>query len=260
MKIIALMMTYNEEFHIEQSIKNIWDFCDEIIAIDTFSQDNTRDILRQFECNKFRVIECPIENTHDIVDQYSGSDVWLFGCNGDELYDKHGLMKLRHKFVADKYNEFFRVYGVYLHVIEHDPETNLCKGYFGPPSHNPFKLYNMTHVKSWPSDGKHSLFLSQDITFKPEWERVDILPNRSPNSDHWQAARGWGGSLLRVLHMHFVRRTPADEESMVGCRLNMEDVLKYGNRHDRGECDEKNYRLRYKKGELHSINASEFFV
>ena len=46
MKITAIIPTLNEEVHIEDSIKSV-DFADEIIVIDSFSQDSTVEIAKK---------------------------------------------------------------------------------------------------------------------------------------------------------------------------------------------------------------------
>ena len=46
MKITAIIPTLNEEVHIEDSIKSV-DFADEIIVIDSFSQDSTIEIVKK---------------------------------------------------------------------------------------------------------------------------------------------------------------------------------------------------------------------
>ena len=43
-KLTILMITLNEEFHIEECIKSIADIADEIIILDSFSNDKTVEI------------------------------------------------------------------------------------------------------------------------------------------------------------------------------------------------------------------------
>ena len=47
MKITAIIPTLNEEVHIEDSIKSV-DFADEIIVIDSFSEDATVEIAKKY--------------------------------------------------------------------------------------------------------------------------------------------------------------------------------------------------------------------
>lgn len=52
-KISAVILTKNEEKNIERCLKSI-DFCDEIIVIDDFSDDETVELTRKFEANVYQ--------------------------------------------------------------------------------------------------------------------------------------------------------------------------------------------------------------
>lgn len=40
-KIVGICLIKNEDYYIEQVLKNIMDFCDKIIVLDNMSEDNT---------------------------------------------------------------------------------------------------------------------------------------------------------------------------------------------------------------------------
>ena len=44
MRIIAIILTYNEELHLERCLRNIKDFFDEVYVIDSYSEDKTKKI------------------------------------------------------------------------------------------------------------------------------------------------------------------------------------------------------------------------
>ena len=48
-KIVVMYRVKNEERWIEQSIKSVYDFCDEIVIFDDNSTDNTKKICTQFD-------------------------------------------------------------------------------------------------------------------------------------------------------------------------------------------------------------------
>ena len=48
-KIVVMYRVKNEERWIEQSIKSVYDFCDEIVVFDDNSTDNTKKICTQFD-------------------------------------------------------------------------------------------------------------------------------------------------------------------------------------------------------------------
>ena len=49
-KISAVIITFNEEEHLDKCLKSVLDIADEIIVIDSFSTDTTKTI-----CNKYKV-------------------------------------------------------------------------------------------------------------------------------------------------------------------------------------------------------------
>ncbi len=44
----VIILTYNEEIHIERLLKNIADWCDEVFIVDSFSTDKTLEIAKNF--------------------------------------------------------------------------------------------------------------------------------------------------------------------------------------------------------------------
>lgn len=82
-KITALLITYNEIFHIEDVLKNI-DFVDEIIVVDSFSTDGT--VEKAKESTNVKVIQRIFEN---YTDQKSfaleqASNDWVLFLDADE--------------------------------------------------------------------------------------------------------------------------------------------------------------------------------
>lgn len=49
-KIAALILTYNEEKHLERCINSLSNLCHEIIIIDSFSSDQTKQISKKYNC------------------------------------------------------------------------------------------------------------------------------------------------------------------------------------------------------------------
>lgn len=45
-KLVAVILTYNEVIHIERAIKNVIEFADKVIVLDSYSQDNTVEIAQ----------------------------------------------------------------------------------------------------------------------------------------------------------------------------------------------------------------------
>ena len=54
MKIAVCCITKNEEIHLERLIKNIDDLANEIIIVDSFSEDKTKDIALKYNCKFYQ--------------------------------------------------------------------------------------------------------------------------------------------------------------------------------------------------------------
>ncbi len=237
MKIIGVMMVKNEDRWIARALTAIRDFCDEIILIDTGSTDDT---VLEATCRAYvdeLIIETDLTRTHRVIEPYIGTDTWVFGVDGDEIYDREGLRIVRNTIEKGNLDLSFQMLGHYLHVT--DLYDGQAFGYLGPPSHTPTKLYNFANLKEWPSDGKHSLFQCKG------WVRDAGIPR-----DTVYQSAPWDISPLRCLHMRFMRRSWSETDAEIGARLSGEDRLGFGSRGDRGGTDDRNERMMYRKGEI----------
>ena len=238
MKIIGVMMVKNEDRWIGRALMAIRDFCDRIVLIDTGSTDDTIAQATRLVRIDELIVEPDLSRTHRFVEQYVGTDTWVFGVDGDEIYDREGLQVVKQSMEYGCFDNTFQVVGRYLHVTELG--GGYARGYMGPPSHTPTKLYNFAHLKEWPSDGKHSLFQSKSRVLK----RGAWAKNASRHEVSWDLCH------LRCLHMRFQRRSWSETEAEIGARLSGEDRLGFGSRRDRGGNDERNERMSYRKGEI----------
>ena len=237
MKIIGVMMVKNEDRWIRKALQAIGDFCDSIILIDTGSTDYTRrEAARTCVLDEYH-LEPDLSRTHRFVEQYVGTDTWVFGVDGDEIYDREGLKIVRQQIDGGCLRGVFQAVGQYLHVVH--LANGQARGYAGPPSHTPTKLYNFKNLQEWPSDGKHSLFQARTRVVKANIER-----------DTFYQQYRWTACPLRCLHMRFMRRSWSESDAEIGTRLSGEDRLGFGSRGDRGGTDERNERMSYRKGEI----------
>lgn len=226
-------MVKDENIFIQKSIQCISDFVDELLVIDNGSIDDTAQIAQQ--CGACVFNEPDLTKTHNFITPYIGhKDTWVFGVDGDELFDPGGLKKLRVDIDSGMYDGAYQVQGHYLHAEE--IKNGTVTGNMGPPCHTPTKLYNMGNVISWDTDGHHILFLSRPFTHRGAKARA--CPDDS-----------WESSPLRCVHTRFLKRSTKEDEKTIGRRLHGEDKLGFGSRIDRGGNDDVNYRLMYRRGD-----------
>src|SRR5512139_4120755 len=97
-QIVAIILAKNEDLFIKNVLGNILEFSDRIYVADHHSTDNTPQIIRELaaEHNKieYRCVDHTSES-HDMIADYGGTDTWMVGVDGDEVYDPEGLMHLR---------------------------------------------------------------------------------------------------------------------------------------------------------------------
>lgn len=248
MTIVGVMMVKNEDRFVGAALRNVADFCDRMIIIDTGSSDHTLGKIeaevawgQPKQIDVFR--ELKLRKTHPYVEPFVGTDTWVFGVDGDEIYDPAGLKILRGSLISGVFDGAYQVKGMYLHGSKYTEDGGLS-GYLGPPSHNPTKLYNFANIDEWPADGEHILFQSKTRKVKK-------------GSDCRELVSSWNTDL-RCLHMRFFQRSRQETFKERGRRLHGEDVLGYGSTRDRGGRDDVNERLCYRVGDLVTVNTAPF--
>ena len=214
-QIIGSVLVRNEDRFLERAIRNIASFCDRIHAVDHTSTDGTWEILRslageldQLEVHRSRHSAL----AHQLLARYAGTDAWVLGVDGDELYDPAGLTRLREQLLEGAHADVFRLKAHVLNCDELDGEH--ASGWLAPPSRPITKLFNFGAVESWPESADP--LQAGDPVFKP--------------GQHWESRRDladsttWDDDPLRCLHLCFVRRSTAESG---GTRSNLDESGAY---------------------------------
>jgi len=216
MRIVGIALVRNEDLHVERALRNVAAFCDRIHAVDHMSTDGTWEVLRGMagELDDLDVRRARhTRESHRVLEPYAGTDTWILGVDGDELYDPAGLERLRPLLAEGELDRAFRVQANVLHCVSLDSDVNVAAGYLSPPSRPITSLFNLGAVESWKG-GMERLEGGQPL-FRDgyAWSSVDPLYERYSFED----------SPLRYLHLCFLRRSSEDPEVVEDPRLTISE-------------------------------------
>jgi len=244
--IIGVTHLKNEDIWIGAAIRSLSSFCDDFLVIDNGSTDDTIDIVNSFGIEVVHVED--MRYSHELIHQYIGKDVWIQGFGGDEVYYKDGLVELRERIQSGELDNTFQVYPWFLHVTDFSSDMMQATGYLAPPSHPPGKLYNFSNLDAWQSERRNHIFLERGRRIKEGVLAKDTSYHNIP----------WCDSDYKCLHTRFLRRSSIEPEHEVGGKLNPADLLGYNSKEDFGDNPNYNQRNKYKRGELVTVDISEF--
>ena len=261
-QIVGSVLVRNEDLFVEQSIRNVAGFCDRIHAVDHVSTDSTWQILRALagELDHLDIRRSrDSASAHRLLEPYAGTDTWVIGVDGDELYDPDGLVRLRQDLIAGAYGEVFRIKAHVLNCDRLDVAAGVAGGWLAPPSRPITKLFNFGAVESW-TDSPDPLQAGR-VVFRPgqDWE------SRNDLSD----STAWDTDPLRCLHLCFVQRSSNEDASAAGARQNLDESGAYDRgpigtlarlvRRPRTPADASWKRDWYARGDHVTVDARPFF-
>ena len=220
MLVVGSALVRNEDVFVEQAIRNVVAFCDRIHVVDHHSDDGTWEILQALARQHPHIDARRVRNSavaHRLLAPYAGTKTWVFGVDGDELYDPDGLARMRAELLEGAFADVFRLKA---HVLNCDrlDRGGQASGWLAPPSRPVTKLFNFGAVESWPESPDP--LQSGDVVFRPGY--------------HWEARRDladsttWETDPLRCLHVCFLRRSSRDSETRT--RKNLDESRRF----DRG--------------------------
>lgn len=92
--ITAIILTYNEEIHIERCIQSVQKVCSNVLVVDSYSQDRTCQIAEGLGA---RVVQHPFENQAKqfnwAIDNIEINSEWIWRVDADEIIEDN-LVKL----------------------------------------------------------------------------------------------------------------------------------------------------------------------
>ena len=255
------MLVRNEDRFVRQAVLNALALCDRVLLADHESQDGTREILEGLvlshpERLEFHAIQHPRES-HELLKPYVGTATWVFGVDGDEIYDPGGLQKFRARLLDGQFDSHWMILSHVLHCDEIDVVGRRASGFLAPPSRSITKLYNFAAIESWDGDTPERLHGGQPV-FRDGFGATQKLQQ--------QMIGNWDGADLRCLHACFVPRSALDanvasrENIMETYRGGVTNFLKRVSRQLRGKPEESDWkRERYARGERVTVSTQPFF-
>jgi glycosyl transferase family 2 len=265
-RIVGIVLVRNEDVFVEQAVRNVVEFCDRIHAVDHVSTDRTWELLRALgrEYDHLEVRRTHhAGDSHHVVEAYAGSPTWVFGVDGDELYDPGRLSEFREELLGGGYGDVFKIASNVLNCVELSRDRGVASGYLSPPSRSITKLYNFGAIESWRGEGTERLHGGR-IAFRSGYDERSV--------DNIGERLSWDETPLRCLHTCFVRRSSLDVESAGAPRgrPNVDETTM----HDRSWRGGVKRLVRgrrapevsawkaekYMRGELVTVDASPFLV
>src|SRR6185437_2451306 len=175
-QIVGIVLVHNEDVFVENAIRNVAAFCDVIHAVDHVSTDGTWDVLLGLasEYDHLHVQRLThAGESHRLVEPYAGTPTWVFGVDGDELYDPARLETFRGDLLGGAYDHAFKVASNVVNCTELDREARTATGYPSPPSRSITKLYNFAALESWRGDGAERLHGGTPV-FRPGHDETSV--------------------------------------------------------------------------------------
>ena len=130
-QVVGIVLVRNEDVFIEEAIRNVAEFCDRIHIIDHVSDDRTWDIARSLAHEFDHVDARRSRNSADaqrLLEPHAGTDTWVIGVDGDELYDPEGLARFREQLLDGAHSDVFRLKAHVLNCDELDTEAGTASG------------------------------------------------------------------------------------------------------------------------------------
>jgi hypothetical protein len=206
MRIVGVVLVHNEDAYVERAVRNVARFCERIYAFDHESTDGTAVALARVAADFDHV---SVQTTHDAADShrvlepYAGTNTWVLGVDGDELFDPTALGRARDLLEGGAYEDAFHLKAHVLNCTTLDSRAGTATGHMAPPSRPVTKLFNMAAVHEWT--GCPQRLHGGAIQFRKGygWTSMRYL------SEH----ADWATDPMRMLHVGLLRRSSADPAS-----------------------------------------------
>lgn len=205
MKVVGIMLVRNEDRFVEWAIRSAIGVCDEFLVCDHESTDGTPAILARLQTEfspRLRVRRCRDSGeSHRMIQAYAGTKTWVFGVDGDEIYDPTALARLRARLAAGEFDASWALFGNVLNVRRLDLSAARAEGHLAPPCRSMTKLYNFAAIDGWSGRIVERLH-GGEIRFRAGFD-ASLRRNLHDEST-------WSAADFRCLHLCFLPRSSQD--------------------------------------------------
>lgn len=258
-RIVGVVLVRDEDVFVERAVRNVSGFCDELLLLDHRSRDRTPEILARLADElphaRFEAIDDPAIS-HERILPYIGTDTWVLGVDGDEIYDPGSLPPMRARLDSGEFRDYFFIKGIQLHCRALDREAETATGWLAPPARSTTMLYNFEPLSSWEGPAVERFFGGQ-ARLAREVEETRWLRDEHP----------WDEAPMRCLHVCFLRRSSRQPASQYA-RLSYGERISGGRRamirrrvrELAGRPEESWWKLnKYTQGDEVTVSVAGFF-
>ena len=259
-QIVGIMLVKNEDLFLRRALSNILGFCDRIIIADHQSTDATFEIAQEVARTSPKVeahrIRDPQES-NDMLTPFVSTSTWVFGVDGDEIYDVAGLARTREQLAQGLWKEWWVVFGNVLNCAELDETQRIARGWLAPPCRSMTKLYNFAAVQRLDPESTQRL-MGRHNTYNPGYDAA--LRHEIYKTTPWEEAQ------FRCLHTCFLPRSSREPAGTAG-RENITDLRRYSvgaflrraaARLTGRKAESPWKHEKYRRGELVTVDATPF--
>ncbi len=201
-QILGVWLLRDEEHFAAWSLMNAAEFCDRILVMDNRSRDRTRQIVEAVAARHRHVEILDVEDardTHKYLEDYAGTRTWVFGVDGDEIYDPAGLARMRPRLLAGEFDGYWRIAGHMRHVLGIRFDRAEAFGYTQPDAPEGTKCFNFDAIESWRPGPHERLHGRKSVVFRSGYGHDSIL--RTWRQEPWEETD------FRCLHLCFFPRS-----------------------------------------------------
>lgn len=208
MRVVGIVLVRDEDRFVARALRNVVEFCDELIVVDNESRDGTAAEIERVRVgfpDKVRVVRTrDTGESHALIRPFAGTKTWIFGVDGDEIYDPAGLARLRVRLEQGEFDRWWVVFGNVLNVKTLAPDFSTATGHLAPPCRSMTKLYNFAAIDNWSGRIVERLH-GGEVAFREGFDETLRLGLHETLS--------WEASDFRCLHLCFLSRSSLDPEN-----------------------------------------------